>query len=335
MSGPCLFYRVAALRCAEYLQASAGLLDSVAGPQALPALGVFGLTGESALLGRHQRASSAIRLEEARRRGIFALRRQTGGRTLSPGEGTVAVALALPAPGALTGEALPVARLVNRAVRGVLAAGAILGAPCYYFGRDTLSQSSRPVGYVSFEAREGGASLVEVFLSVERPVGLAQELDGYPPRQEAATPAEVTFAQALGRALSFDALSAALHAGFERAFGLRLEDGGALPLGALLPAEEGEEGLARSGVAEVAIGFVEALVARRDNRIVRARVRGDFLCPSKVIRSLEQAVEGQPLELASLGAAIDRVFKEPLAALVGVRDLRVFAEALLAAGQSP
>ncbi len=335
MSGPYIFYQPAALNCADYLQASAGLLDAVAQPHAVPVVGVFDLRGSAAVLGRHQRASSAIRLEEARRRGTQVLRRPTGGRALSIGEGIAAVALALPAPGALTGEALPVARLVNRAVRGVLAAGAILGAPCYYFGRDSLSMQSRPFGYVSFEARKGGASLVEVFLGVEREVALAWQLDGYPPRQDAVPPPEVTFAQALGRVVSFEEVSAAVHKGFERAYGTQLEDGGELPLGALLVAEEEETGLARSGVAEVPIGFVEALVARQGNCIARARVRGDFLCASEVVSSLEQAVLGLPLELPALGAAIDRVFKDPLAALIGVRELRIFAEALLAASMEP
>jgi hypothetical protein len=81
----------------------------------------------------------------------------------------------------------------------------------------------------------------------------------------------------------------------------------------------------------VPIGFVEGLVRHDGERVIEARLRGDFLAPAFALRSLEQDLAGAPLAFAALGSRVDAAFRVPHAFLIGVRHLRVFADALLAA----
>src|SRR5690606_7251868 len=97
------------------------------------------------------------------------------------------------------------------------------------------------------------------------------------------------------------------------------------------PVAEEESGWEESGVADVAIGFVEALVRTEGERIAAARLRGDFIAPAFVLRDLEAALAGSPLVFDAIGRHVDEAFHRPFAAILGVRSLRVLADAVLAA----
>ena len=82
-------------------------------PAATPRLLVAELEGESLVLGRHQRASSAL----AQGHGFQVARRLGGGRTVAAGAGRLGVLLGLPAPGALMPSPVAADKLINRYVR--------------------------------------------------------------------------------------------------------------------------------------------------------------------------------------------------------------------------
>jgi hypothetical protein len=96
-----------------------------------------------------------------------------------------------------------------------------------------------------------------------------------------------------------------------------------------------QEGFSDSGVADVAIGFVEAWLRHDAGPILAVRLRGDFIAPAFVLRQIEQRLIGCPLDFASIGARIDEGFGQPRAAVLGLRSLRILAEAVLAAAEAP
>jgi len=109
---------------------------------------------------------------------------------------------------------------------------------------------------------------------------------------------------------------------------------GPIPEAALPPVEEDEAGLAESGRFEIPIGFVEALAGAAAGRLVSPRLRGDFLAPAHVVAGLERALDGCPIDLAEVGARVDAAFHGPGAFVHGLRELRVVADAVMAAGQA-
>ena len=94
---------------------------------------------------------------------------------------------------------------------------------------------------------------------------------------------------------------------------------------------EDETGFEESGVADVPVGFVEALVKVDGDRVGEVRLRGDFVAPAFVIQSLENELAGKPLDFRTLGTAVDEAFQRPFAAMLGVTRMRVFPDAVLAA----
>ncbi|MFN7130957.1 MAG: hypothetical protein ACK4N5_02670, partial [Myxococcales bacterium] len=70
MATRCLLHVEEGVTADDYVRAAAGLLDAADRGDATPRLGIFGLAGDTILLGRHQRLASAIREEEARRAGL-------------------------------------------------------------------------------------------------------------------------------------------------------------------------------------------------------------------------------------------------------------------------
>jgi hypothetical protein len=306
-----------------------GLLRAASEPGAPVRLAVAALAGDGVLLGRFQRAASALRLPAARAGGTVA-RRAGGGRAVGAGAGLAAVLLAVP-PGAL--GAFPADRTSNRLVRGLVAGlSAAAGEPVGYFGRDFLSSRQRQVAVVSWDGSPDGAALIEALVAYGRTLALPEGAGGYPAHRDpraggppwAVLPGEV----------AIDALAGALVAGHARAFGVEPEATAepvpdAAPPGP--PVDEAEEGLAGSGPGEVPIGFVEALVRADGGRILEVRLRGDFLAPAFAVADLERDLVGCPLAFAPVGARIDAAFHRPGAAVLGVSSLRIFADAVLAA----
>lgn len=318
----------------RFVQLGAGLLQRAdANPDLPPALLVAGLDGEALLLGRHQRLASALQPPAP----APVVRRNSGGRTLAAGKGRLGVALALPHPGVLTGERLGFDKVLNRAVRGLLVALTRCGAPggAHYFGRDTVTARSQELARVGQDGTSR-AALFEAFVAHTASLAIAPARTGYPqhgdPRADGAPPA--TLAGMRGEALDLTAVLEAIPAGYAQAHGLTLRplpDDALREAPLLPPAAEDERGLESSGVADIPIGFVEALVALKEGRIARARLRGDFLAPAFAMRRLEESLVGAELRFEALAPLVDAAFHQPGAFSLGLRELRVLAEALLAA----
>ena len=323
-------------RCdpARFARIEAGLL---ARGHPLPVLVIAGLTTPALLLGRHQRAASAIDLPAARARGLAAWRRAGGGRTLLAGEGTVGLFLHTPPGRPLAAAPFPPDRTTNRYVRGLLVALRSLGArQAAWFGRDYVSAGGRELCAVSQEATPDGAVALEAFLSVSRPLRPPPELLRARPHSDprAGGPAAVSLAELAARTPDFDEVAAALMAGWGGAGGPEPEPfDGALPEAELPPAEEDETGLSGSGLVEIPIGFLEALTAAASGRLVGPRLRGDFIAPAAAVSALEAALDGAPLDAAEVGRRVNEAFHGPGAFLQGVTALDAVAGAVLAAGR--
>ncbi|MBK9519130.1 MAG: hypothetical protein IPO09_17630 [Anaeromyxobacter sp.] len=329
-----------------------------------PVLLTAPLTGQAVLLGRHQRAASAIRLEAARAAGLPLVRRVGGGRALLVGEGALGVFLAVPPGAALVPGPFGADKVLNRYVRGLLAGLRAGGArSAAWFGRDFVSSGTRRVAVVSQETTAGGATALEALVAVRRDLALPPGLRGYPehadPRVEGPPPATLAALRAEAPARPAAAPQAGVPAAegqpgaaatppspladavamadvlaraYAAATGRDLEPFDApLPEAPPLPALEDEAGLSRSGVAEIAAGFVEVLLRHDGARVQEVRLRGDLMAPAATLAALERALVGCPLERTALGRRVDAAFAGPGAFVHGLTDLGLLPEAILAA----
>jgi len=318
---------------ARFLRVEAGLLASgFPGP----VLVVASFLAPAILLGRHQRARSAVDAPAARSLSLPLLRRAGGGRSLLAAKGTVGVFLFTPPGDVLVAPPFPADRITNRYVRGLLSALRSLGAErAAYFGRDFVSADKRQLAVVSQEATAAGALAFEAFIPMERPLSLPAELAREPTHSDtrAGGPPAATLAEFSGGPVAFEPLAAALAEGWRKLSGRELTPlSGALPEAALPPAEEDEVGLLESGPVEIPIGFLEVLTGVAAGGLVGPRLRGDFIAPAEAVRALEAALEGAPLDEAEIGRRVDAAFHGPGAFLHGVRELGAVSLAVLAAG---
>jgi hypothetical protein len=226
--------------------------------------------------------------------------------------------------------------VLNRYVRGLLTGLRSCGArAAAWFGRDFVSSDTRRVAVVSQEGTAEGTTALEAVVAVSRDLALPEDLGGYPPHGDprAAGPPPASLSALAGRPVAADEVCQALARGFAAAAGLEAAPWEGPPgEGPALPGEEPEEGLAGSGVAEISIGFVEALVRREGNRIAEARLRGDFIAPAFAVESLERSLAGCPLAFAEVGRRVDAAFRAPGACILGLRELAILARVVLAAG---
>ena len=324
-------------RCdpARFLRVEAGLL---ARGFSGPVLVVASLAAPVVLLGRHQRARSAVDAAAARSRALPLLRRAGGGRSLFAAEGAFGVFLYTPPGEVLVAPAFPADRITNRYVRGLLSALRSLGAErAAYFGRDFVSADQRQLAVVSQEATAAGGLAFEAFIPMDRPLSLPAELAREPAHSDTRVggPPAATLADFSGGPVAFDALAAALAEGWGKLSGRELAPlPGTLPEEALPPAEEDEVGLLESGPVEIPIGFLEVLTGVAAGRLVGPRLRGDFIAPAEAVRALEAALEGAPLDAVEIGRRVDAAFHGPGAFLHGVRGLGTVALAVMAAGSN-
>src|SRR5262249_12757450 len=149
----------------ESLATDRALLDAVTSGTlaATGALRVYTLAGDVLAIGRFH-ASPGPRPES----GIRVMRRWSGGRAMPWGDGFVGVSVVLPHRSALVSadpEALAPSQVMNRCVRGILAACEDAGVPAFYPGRDLLTVERRMLGMVSFAVEEGGALVFEAVLA--------------------------------------------------------------------------------------------------------------------------------------------------------------------------
>lgn len=298
------------------------------------------LEATSVLLGRHQRAASALDVKAVAARGWGLERRLGGGKSIVITPGTVAVLLAVP-PGSGLGMSLSADRAINRHVRGLLRGlgGGVGGA--FYFGRDFVSADKRQVAIVSQDgAPGGGTQLFEAFVARETVLALPDELSKYPVHGDARAggPAHASLAE-LGRGREgFAGLAQAIANGYAQATGAALlpipedalDDGDDADVAPAPPVVESDEGWAWSGVADVPIGFLEAQVQHEGGRVRAARLRGDFIAPAFAVRHLEAALAGCMLDFAQVAPLVDAALALPGATIVGVPHLRIVADAFVA-----
>jgi hypothetical protein len=342
-----LLARVAGCDLGRFARLERALLASAPpggeGEPPAPVLLLAELEGDGVLLGGHQRARSAIHLASARAAGLAVARRAGGGPAVAAGGGTLGVLLwAPPGSGALP-PGTPVDRAPNRLVRGLLAGLRAAGArDAAFFGRDFVSSQGRRVAAVSQEGTEEGGVALEALVAASRPLALPPGLARYPAHADprAGGPPDGTVEALAAAARDAAAVADAVARGWAEALGAELEpappgwaEAAAAGPGAAEtpPVEEDETGLSESGLAEVPIGFVEALVRVEGNRLREARLRGDFQAPAHARARLERSLAGAPPTFAEVGRRVDEAFGRPGAFLRGLDARRTLADAVLAA----
>jgi hypothetical protein len=323
----------------RFARLGAGLVAQELGQATLV---VAGLDGPWLSLGRWQRAAQAVDLPAAARAGLRATRRLGGGRTLVVPPGAIGVLLAVPPGAGPPDETVSPGKALNRYVRGLLvgltAAGAARGA--FYFGRDHVVAEHLQLAALSQDGSPGGTIVVEAIVAVSAPLAPPAELVRYPPHHDArAAGAPWTCLDALaGAPRTFAAVADAIADGFASKTGAALaRDDAPPPEGddPAPPVDEDETGFAASGVADVPIGFVEALARVERGHLVEARLRGDFIAPGFVVHDLEASLAGCALTFEAVAARVDAAFARRGAMLLGVPQLSVLAEALLACAPRP
>jgi hypothetical protein len=226
---------------------------------------------------------------------------------------------------------------MNRYLRGLLAGLRSAGARnAAWFGRDFVSAEGRQLAVVSQEGTASGGAALEAIVAISRPLPLPNEFTRYPAHRDARTggPRPVTLEELRGKPSTFEEVASAIEQGYAAAYEREASVADRiLPEAPLPPAEEDEEGFAASGLHEIPVGFAEALVALQRGRIARVRLRGDLIAPAFVMGALESDLVGVPAEPAEVGRRVDAAFRRPHAFVHGVRELRVLADAILAAAR--
>lgn len=298
-----------------------------------PLLVLAGLGEPALLVGRHQRARSAVDVDRARARGLVVARRAGGGRSVVVGDGVLAAFLYVPPSDPLAPAPGP-DRILARMLRGLLAGLRASGARgAAFHGRDLLAADGRQLGVVSQEGSAAGAVAVEALVSVARPMPVPDPFCRYPVARDprAGGPRPVTLEELRGAPVELDALAATIEAGYAAAHDRELARAeGVLPERALPPVEEDEEGLRAGGLLDAPLGFVEALAAPAPGVLTGVRIRGDLIAPAFALAALEADLEAAPVDRGEIGRRVDAAFRRPGAFLAGASEA-VVADAIAAA----
>jgi hypothetical protein len=317
---------------AAFPRLARGLLGLVAGARD-PRLLVCELVGDAICLGRYQRARTAVRGFPTR------FRRLGGGVAVSAGTGMIGVALAFPS----LADVLA-ANVLNRWVRGMNAGLTRAGAPgVHYFGRDHVMSEGARLGVISQEITPAGEALFESIVAMDRPLTLPLKVSGYPTHGDRRITElrDTTLVELAERPLSFGVVAEAIAEGYAGHHRLRLARDASpppeitQPLWPPVDEDDDEHGLEWSGVADVPIGFVEALARAEGGAIAAARLRGDFLMPSSLVAAMEQKVVGAAVDYGAIATRLQGVLAaSPIGFLHGLKDVGILAEAILTAAQA-
>lgn len=301
---------------AELLGLQLHLLDTVKSIGAAPVLLLFQFPGEIVSLGRYHLYDGP-----ATRGAITAYRRLTGGRLINPGAGWIGCSLVLPTRTAALDEhdaKLRPEQVMNRYVRGAMAALRAIGADCFYPGRDAITCGGRELAICTFEEDAGSALIFELFIAV------ARTLDSLPFDMERFDPAGLLacrfydaqsctcLARELGRPPGFEELAAHLEAGYRLMFGgARRRDLTAVERAAAareasklgpqwLCGRKPDPSLKLAGRLGIQLGSMEVHMAAAEDRIERIELNGDFIANSAGLAQFEQNLAGQRLDLTTL-----------------------------------
>jgi hypothetical protein len=331
------------------LAATAYMMEAVSKgrTQGAPMLRIARPRGESLVLGRFQRARTALNLEACQERGLEVLRRLTGGSTAWLGAGRLYVALALPD----RTEPLDCEprQFLQRYGAGLVRGLVALGTKARYFGKDLLSIEDRPVGIMSFELAADGSALLEAVIGLDQPWRPEAALSGYPPRtkeESSATPTlladelEGLDPAALAEPLA-EAMAGLLEAEPQEHRFNPLESERIKSLSHRVevtePVEEKRPAYLKpwdSRPVEEAIGFVETSVRLSQGRFLRdVSIHGDFMADSAGVAELEQRLKMVPIKRRPVALVIDDVLGAPDHVIMGIRRLGSVLEAILDASK--
>ncbi|HET6370777.1 MAG TPA: lipoate protein ligase C-terminal domain-containing protein [Nitrospiria bacterium] len=287
--------------------------------------------GSAAVLGRYQRAASALRPERVGRTSI--LRRRSGGKTVFLGEGVVYVGLVLPSLDYFIRERFPVDRTVNRYIRPILGAlEAFGGVSAFYYGTDYIILNRKRAGYISFDVNERGVVLMEAVIGVSKEWRVPTKMIGYPLQTIERPLGDTTMEEALGRRVELDEFASALTARFEGRYGAAFEREKTSMHGTERASETFvNPSNGRSSLRETAIGFFEADAEVSSGRIRRVNLYGDFIANSPAIRSLQDELTGCPVDDAAIREKVEEVFHRPGNFMIGLRPISLIAEVVMEA----
>lgn len=265
--------------------------------------------------------------------GVALARRTSGGRACAFGDGFLRLVLAQPHRSALVGDdpaTLAPEQVLNRAVRGPMAALERLGVAVHYPGRDLLTVAGRPLAALGLAVEDDGATLVDVVLSGTRDAALLPALlDRADPtgvvRADLLLPDAVTSLARLGRDVAPDDLAAAAARGYADRLGVTLGD-----THDVIPSDDDADAAWETArrpdprhtmhaTARTAIGVLEAHAARAaDGTVADLRLAGDLLASTRVVAALEEHLRGVPLERAAVTIAVARALGASDGVLLGV-----------------
>jgi lipoate-protein ligase A len=311
-------------------------------------LRVYELAGDVLSLGRYHLAPRPPAAGAPR-----LLRRHSGGRVWAAGAGFLGVALTLPHRSALVAPDAPLAlepsQVMNRCVRGLLAALEHAGVPAVYPGRDQVTAGRRVLGGVAFEVDAAGALLFEATIGNARDAAvLPAWLDAVDPsgivRAEMLGANDVTsVARERGRGLALGEAAEGLVAGYAARSGVRFESRALEPGERAAVARLAEDALGdarwlaprgprphlRRASTTTQLGAFEAQVALDgDGTLHEVLLAGDFLADSPGVERLEQALRGCRPTVEAVEATASAVLAEPghFVLGLGASPARVVAE---------
>lgn len=335
---------------AECLASVAYLMEAMhkGRTQGAPLLKISRPTGQAVVLGRFQRASSALQLEACETQGLVRLRRLSGGSTSMLGDGRLHVALVLPSRGNPL-ECEP-RQFLQRYGAGVIRALSQLGLKARYHGKDLVSIEDRPVGIMSFELAPDGTALLEVILGLAAPWHPEASLMAYPSRskEESAATRLSHLAEEMPEA-DLTGLDGHLIEAFAELLEAAPEPKELSPLertrvsSLMHRVELTEESPDKkptylkawdSRLVEEAIGFVEASVRLTQGRFLRdVWIHGDFMADSGGVEDLQEKLKMVPVKRRAVALVIDDVLGAPDHVIMGIRRLGSILEAILDASR--
>lgn len=301
------------------------------------ALRVYTLAGDVLAIGRFH-AAPASRAGS----GVCVTRRWSGGRAMPWGDGFVGVSLLLPHRSALVGddpEALSPPQVLNRCVRGILAACESASVPAIYPGLDLLTVDGRLLGFVSFTVEEGGALVFEAILANDSDASVLPRLldradpDGVVPATMLTATDVTSLAARIGCPLALDDLATRIARGYAERLGVRYTTDvpptrAAFDEAAWLAQRLPRPDLDRSAAIRGQLGTVEIRFACDGGCVRDVAVGGDVIAPPATIARLEAVLRGSPLVRERLTAAVLAVLGEPGAFVLGIGTPTATADAI-------
>jgi hypothetical protein len=226
---------------------------------------------------------------------------------------------------------------MNRYLRGALAGLRALGLDCFYPGRDAITCQRREIGLCTFEENAARALLFELFIAVELGLdNLPMDTDSFDPGGLLTCPmytadTATTLARELDRTVTFAELTDRLTVGYASAFGsVQKRDVTGIEMGAAdsrsaalarwLCSRTADPALNLAARSAIQLGFMEARLAVRGERIERIAFNGDFIANSPGLVQFEDSLARQRLDLMTLSAAVVRTYGDGSNFILGCGD---------------